>query len=74
MGCRRRVIVHAEAAFWTALVIDEATPTSAQGRRLTADEFATWKALAPGLKEKLTYEAKAIRRLVEAKKVQGGAR
>jgi hypothetical protein len=69
----RRVIVHAESAFWTALVIDVATPASPQGRRLTADEFATWTALATELKEKLTYEEEAVRQLVKSKKGQGEA-
>ena len=71
----RRVIVHGEAAFWTAGVIDVPTPTSAQGRRLTAGELATWKALAPELRQKLTYDAGAIRRLpVKGKKRRGRAR
>jgi len=71
----RRVIVHAGTAFWTARVIDDPAPTSPQGRRLTADELAIWKALAPELQQELTYDAETIRqRLVKGRKFQGRAR
>jgi hypothetical protein len=71
----RRIILRGEMAFWTARVIDDPAPTSAQGRRLTADELATWKTLAPELQQELTYDAEAIRRrLVNSKNLQGRAR
>jgi hypothetical protein len=71
----RMIIVHGEVAFWTARVIDDPAPTSAKGRRLTAAELATWKALAPDLQQELTYDPEAIRRrLVKGKDVQGRAR
>jgi hypothetical protein len=71
----RRVIVHTEAAFWTARVIDDPAPASPQGRRLTLDELAIWKALAPELQQELTYDAEAIRqRLVKGRKLQVRAR
>ena len=71
----RRIILRGEMAFWTARVIDDPARTSAQGRRLTADELATWKTLAPELQQELTYDAEAIRRrLVNSKNLQGRAR
>ena len=71
----RRVIVQGEVAFWTATAIDRQTPVSPQGARLTAGELATWKALAPELRQKLTYDAEAIRRcLVKRKGLRERAR
>jgi hypothetical protein len=52
----RRVIVHGEAAFWTADPVSEISPASAQGRRLTAGEMEVWSTLAPPLREKLLYD------------------
>jgi hypothetical protein len=71
----RRIIVRGEVAFWTARVIDDPAQTSGQGRRLTTDEHAIWKALAPELQQELTYDPEAIRqRLVKGNKRQERAR
>jgi hypothetical protein len=70
----RRIIVRGEVAFWTARVVDDPAPTSAQGRRLTDDELAAWKALSPKQQQDLTYDAEAIRRrLVRGNDAQGRA-
>jgi len=53
----RRVIVHGEAAFWTAKTVDTLEPTSPQGRRLTPAELAVWSSFAPAVRDALTYTA-----------------
>ena len=58
---RRQVIVRGEVLYWTVRSIDALAPTSAQGRRLAPDESAFWSSLAAELREKLTYDAVAIR-------------
>jgi hypothetical protein len=71
----RRIIVRREVAFWTARVIEDTAPTSAQGRRLTAAELATWKTMAPELQQELTYDSEVVRRgRLEGKDSQGRAR
>lgn len=54
----RRVIVHGEAFFWTARVVDPAHERrrfSPQGVRLNEEEVAFWLALSEGVRLSLTY-------------------
>jgi hypothetical protein len=51
----RRVIVYAEAVFWTARTVDSLAPASPQGRRLTPGELGYWYSLAPEVRQKLSY-------------------
>lgn len=65
----RQLIVRGDAVYWTARAIDSLTPTSPQGRRLTAKELDFWSSLPEELRRMFIYDAQANRR----RRVKGNA-